>query len=217
MFIEILLVVLIIAVVWLIKEHFEYKKLLDEIKEKLIGSSTKGEIGERVLKNLLQPLIDANLIFVDFKIPESNKTIEFAYKIDKNKFVPIDSKWDGQPRQRIDEVKEKYIGKENTTPFGILCVPDKNFEMYEKNLDYAKERGVFIIKNSAIFCILGIISRFYENYKVSDDITELTKEISNWQTYCVDIKKCFDEVEQKMNKLKQTVYRNDTLRERCEF
>jgi len=202
---EILLIILIVIVIWLIIENRDTRKSLVDIKEKLIGSSTKGEIGERILRNLLQPLIEENSIVVDLKIAETNKKVEYAYEIDKDKFVPIDSKWDGQPTQRIEELKEKYIGKKNTTQFGILCVPDKNFEMYEKNLTFARERGVFVVKDSAIFSILGIIHAFYETYKVSGNIDKLNKAISNWQMYSVDVKKCFSEVEQKMNKLKNAI------------
>ncbi|MEE9176605.1 MAG: hypothetical protein V3U19_10590 [Thermodesulfobacteriota bacterium] len=207
---ETILVALIVALVGylvlLSRKLNEVSGDLHELHDVMIGSKTKGEAGERLLKSMIQPLIGTGFIETNLEIKGRNTFVEFGFKIDADQFVPIDSKWDGNPRTNIEDMKNKYLGAENTTSFGILSVPDKNFEGYEKNLGYAKERGVFIVRDSMVFPTLGIVKMFYEKYKASEEVEELFKTLENWNVYKVDVKKSFDEVEQKMGKLRKSVY-----------
>ena len=176
------------------------------LHDKMLGSSTKGAVGERLLESIIQPMIDSGFIEKNLEIADRNTFVEFGFKLDENLYLPIDSKWDGQPIKNIEDIKNKYIGAKNTTPFGILSVPDKNFERYEKNLIYAKDRGVFIVRDSLVFPTLGIIKIFHERYSTSKDVEKLYKTIKNWDTYHVDVKKHYESVEQKMGNLKKAIY-----------
>ncbi|MEE8401153.1 MAG: hypothetical protein V3R86_03255, partial [Candidatus Hydrothermarchaeaceae archaeon] len=170
-------------------------------------SKTKGESGERILKSMIQPMIDNGFVETKLEIPDRKTEVEFGFKLDENLYVPIDSKWDGPPRKNIDDMKNKYIGAKNTAPYGLLSVPDKNFEDYEKNLTYGRERGVFIVRDSMVFPTLGIIKMFYDKYKASTKVEDLYKTLQKWEVYNKDIIKHFEATEQKMNNLRKAIYK----------
>jgi hypothetical protein len=185
----------------------EMRGELHHLHDVMVGSKTKGEAGERLLKSMLQPIVDNGFIEANLEIPDRKTVVEFGFKIDDNLYVPIDSKWDGQPRKNIDDMKDKYIGAKNTAPYGILSVPDKNFESYEKNLTYGRDRGVFIVRDSMVFPTLGIIKMFYDKYKTSKEVEDLYKILRGWDVHNVNVKKHFEAVEQKMDNLRKVVYR----------
>lgn len=199
--------VLVVYLVFQSRLMNEMKYSIHELHNTMIGSKTKGEAGERILKSMIQPMIDNGFIETNLEIPDRKSVVEFGFKIDEDLYVPIDSKWDGPPMKNIDDLKNKYLGAGNTTPYGILSVPDKNFGDYEKNLTYGRKRGVFIVRDSMIFPTLGVIKMFYDKYKVSDEVEVLYKTLEKWGVYNVDIKKQFEAVEQKMDNLRKAVYK----------
>lgn len=207
---EVLLFLIAILVIYLIFQARGINEMKGELRhlcDVMIGSKTKGESGERLLKSMIRPMIDNGFVETKLEIPDRKTEVEFGFKLDENLYVPIDSKWDGQPRKNIDDMKNKYIGAKNTAPYGLLSVPDKNFEDYEKNLTYGRERGVFIVRDSMVFPTLGIIKMFYDKYKASEDVEDLSKMLSKWQSYNLDVIKHFESVEQKMNNLRKAIYK----------
>lgn len=174
------------------KKRDEFQKQSNEILTKeltnftrlLSGTKERGNVGENLLKEVLNPFIKSGKIITNLNV--DNKTVEFAWKLAQNKFIPIDSKLPDvinvykefckaeekkeqlkhkkeilhKIEKHIDEVK-KYRNKKNTTNKVIIAIPDAIFEMVpEINSDFERT-GIIVVGYQLVSYVASYIEREY--------------------------------------------------------
>lgn len=174
------------------KQRDEFQKQSNETLAKeltsftrlLSGTKDRGNVGENLLKEVLSPFIKTGQIITNLNV--DNKTVEFAWKIAQNKFIPIDSKLPDvinvynefcnakekkdqlkckkeilqKLEKHIDEIK-KYRNKKNTTNKVIIAIPDAIFDMIPEINSDIERTGVIVVGYQLVSYVASYIEREY--------------------------------------------------------
>lgn len=177
---------------------------LRDFQEFLRSPKLRGNIGEQILKDLLEQMI-----------PKANFRLQYTFKtgdrVDaiiktKNGLIPIDSKFPMENYQRyskakdekekenylnnffkdfkkhINTISKKYIlPSEGTVDFAIMYLPSEAV-YYEsiKNEEisrYAGEKKVFFVSPNSFYYFLQIVLQALENEKIEEKAKEVLKTL----------------------------------------
>ncbi|MBN1412243.1 MAG: hypothetical protein JW969_15465 [Spirochaetales bacterium] len=195
---EILLILLlalcatiVVVLILVILRLLALDKRNQALYEKLLGSSTKGQLGEAAIASILKPFIDAQLVVTDLPVEGLNRRVEFAVEVEEGNYCPIDQKTSGKARQDIDDVAHKYMGKPNTTFFAVLTVPEHLFVQYLKLRDYALQKGIIIVKNTDLVYAIPLILRLYRKFRQSGDVKSVQNLLARYQSIKAEMEKVF--------------------------
>jgi DNA recombination protein RmuC len=170
--------------------HREFERFIKLIS----GSKTSGKVGETLLEEVLKDYIRSGVVVKKLKI--GPKEVEFAWKLEENKYIPIDSKMMASKLKVIEEfekgektkeelkkeiektikdrIKElkKYQSTSITTKDCIAVVPEIALEVAPELISQAQEKNIFLCSYRDV--VLNAI--FLENiYKLSREKGDLGK------------------------------------------
>jgi len=168
------------------------------------GNKGKGMLGEKQLNNILEKSgIPPEFWVKNLVVGNDSKNIvEFAIKVDKNKWIPIDSKVldtdinesneiviDSKYETRVKEEAKKiskYLNKSNTGPYGMLVLqsddiylklmdefPNLFHEVIDKYKIHIASPSSFIQFAWSISYILNIYQKINKDEKIYDQMIQL--------------------------------------------
>jgi len=177
---------------------------LKEFQEFLRSPKLRGNIGEQILKDLLEQMI-----------PKANFRLQYTFKtgdrVDaiiktKNGLIPIDSKFPMENYQKyskvkdekekqsylnnffkdlkkhVDNISKKYIlPSEGTVDFAIMYLPSE--AVYHESINneeiyhYAGNKKVFFVSPNSFYYFLQIILQALENEKIEEKAKEVLQTL----------------------------------------
>ncbi|MFN3407221.1 MAG: DNA recombination protein RmuC [Caldimicrobium sp.] len=179
--------------------------LLNTLKSELFKLSQifisrgSGKSGERALEKTLS-LLPEHILSRNLKI--AGGEVEFALKLDEDKFIPVDSKFIKpdllqkenltieEERELIKSIRERakeiafYLKDERSVGMGIMTCPDGLFPLLQRKVfeDLEKEK-ILLVPYSLLLQILLFIHflwhRFHKNID-STDFTEFTGKLERF-------------------------------------
>jgi DNA recombination protein RmuC len=186
----------------------EIGRQIKDFQEFLRSPKLRGNIGEQILKDLLEQMI-----------PKANFRMQYTFKtgdrVDaiiktKNGLIPIDSKFPMENYQKytkvkdqsqkkelikqffkdtkkhIDVIAKKYIlPSEGTVDFALMYLPSEAI-YYEviNNVDlyhYAGQKKVFFVSPNSFYYFLKIIIQALENEKIEEKAHDILKSLRSIQ------------------------------------
>lgn len=178
----------------------DMKRLMESFTRTISGTKTRGMAGEEMLAEVLRNSIQAGIVVKDLKAADG--CVEFAWKVDSNKYIPIDAKLpdvfeligkydsasdveDQKSYKKeiifkiIKEIKnvQKYQNLPNTIDCCMLVVPPAVLEIAPEIISTAKESNVFICTYTDVFTIAYILGEQYIRMKEEGDIGKYRKMI----------------------------------------
>jgi DNA recombination protein RmuC len=192
---------------------------MSQIQKLLSGTQSRGGAGENILKGYFHDLIHSNIIETNIDVGHNLK-VEFGWKLDDGKFLPIDSKChdvldllkqletDNVDEQKkikkkiqtkvyssVQEVK-KYQNLSKTCRLCIMAVPDAIYELVPELSSSALIEGVILTSysNAALFGYL--ISRQY-----NDDLEK--GEIANYEHIFQDLQSIISQISEKTDSIER--------------
>jgi len=166
------------------------------------GTKERGQIGENLLKEVLNPFIRNGRVVKDLNI--DGKLVEFGWKVTPTKYIPIDSKLpdlielykdysetESQDRQKelkkkmYDKVKKrigdvvKYRSKHNTTDKVILTIPDAIYEIIPEINSEANKTNILVCGYHMVVYAAAFIEREYQLIMQSGDLGEYKESIES--------------------------------------
>ncbi len=167
----------------------EIQKATKRIESALLGSKSKGEIGENILYESLR-YFPPEMIDVNFKV--NGKPVEFAIILSDGKRIPIDSKWiglEGEEPPEIDiekaiakKAKEvsQYIDPSSTLSMAIAAVPDSVFARCKQaHIKAYRENRVLIMPYSMTIPYILALYNLHKSYVRSIDVELLNSYLSD--------------------------------------
>jgi DNA recombination protein RmuC len=160
----------------------EFSKQLSSLRDVFQSPKLRGNIGEQVLRDLLEQVLPRAHFHMQFKFREG-QVVDAIVKT-KQGIIPIDSKFplenfraissdpdDGAARKlfvrdvkkHIDAIHTKYIlPEEGTVDFAVMYVPSEAvyYEIMQRSegvLDYAAEKRVYLVSPNTFFYFLKVI------------------------------------------------------------
>lgn len=200
------------------QQILEIKEMVTSFIEMVSGTKTRGIVGEKLLEGVLRPLISAGI--VEKNLPIGSLEVEFAWKLDERKYIPIDSKFpevfkNGERnqteikqkiRKEIERVK-KYQNQPNTVREVILVVPESILEMSPELFQEAFKEGVILTTYKTVIPVAFLIQDKYLTYKNMGNTSLLQKAVQTYSTSLNNIGKnlnsAFDALKQIENALKR--------------
>jgi DNA anti-recombination protein RmuC len=179
----------------------QLNSMTKQVHDIFVGAPTKGKAGEEVLNKSLDTLVEMQL--VKKKVLLGGGVVEFAIAFSDKKFMPIDSTVrctkelnalsdagtnDEQRMEfaktvkkeiqaKVDDV-QKYIMPPTTVEQAIVAVPDGAMNYVSEVTADALNKGVFLIRYSALAPFVKMVSYVYSLYVVRGDITTLQEKLS---------------------------------------
>ncbi|MBC7320513.1 DNA recombination protein RmuC [bacterium] len=208
----------------------ETQKLIDEeiqritkrLESALLGSKSKGEMGENILYESLKQF-PPEMIDVNFKV--NGKPVEYAIILSDGKRLPIDSKWIGLDEESYDiekaiakKAKEvsQYIDPVSTIPMAIAAVPDSVFaQCKQAHIRAYRENRVLIMPYSMTIPYILSIYSLHKNYaynldteKISSYLSEIKTSVNKLETLLENnIARSITMVNNAYNESKQIIYK----------
>ena len=185
------------------------------------GNKGKGELGEQQVRTILEKSGLPKELWVE-NLTVNNNTVEFAMKSgEEGKFIPIDSKVldaelddnglviiDDKYKNKVSSAAKeihKYLGKSNTTNFGILVLQSDSIymklfeeyptffqEMIEKYKININSPSSFIQSAWQISYIISIYNRVHNDEKIYEDMIGTLETISKFANNMSSIHKTFN-------------------------
>lgn len=167
----------------------EIQKAMKRIETALLGSKSKGEIGENILYESLRHF-PPEMIDINFKV--NGKPVEFALILSDGKRIPIDSKWVGLENEDLSEVDiertiakkarevSQYIDPSSTLSMAIAAVPDSVFSRCKQaHIRAYKEDRVLILPYSMTIPYILALYNLHKSYARSIDAELLNSYLSD--------------------------------------
>lgn len=170
--------VILLLLFWLLARQRRADARVQLLFEKLLGSSTKGAVGEAILEDLLYPFLETGIVVRDLAITGTRGRVEFALELEPGLYCAIDQKTGRNPKKDIEDVSEKYINKPNTAFFGILTLPEGEYGSYSRHRDYAAARGVLVVRNIDLPYALPVLKMLHDRFRISKDTRLLNKRLA---------------------------------------
>ncbi|HEX7042162.1 MAG TPA: DNA recombination protein RmuC [Patescibacteria group bacterium] len=173
----------------------EIGRNMQELQDYLKSPKLRGNLGEQVLKDLIQQIFPKNSFHLQYQF-KSGEKVDAAIKTDAG-ILSIDSKFPLENFQRmvkstdekekmeskkefvrdvkkhIDAISKKYIlPDEGTMDFALMYVPSESvfYELVNIDdiLDYAREARVYIVSPSTLYAHLQTILLSFEGKKIEE-------------------------------------------------
>lgn len=170
----------------------EIQKATKRIETALLGSKSKGEIGENILYESLRQF-PPEMIDINFKV--NGKPVEYAIVLSDGKRIPIDSKWVGLETEDLQDIdieraivkkaKEvsQYIDPVSTIPMAIAAVPDSVFARCKQaHIKAYRENRVLIMPYSMTVPYILALYSLHRSYARSIDLERLNSYLSEIRT-----------------------------------
>lgn len=203
-------------------------KPLERIETTFFGSSGNkgiGELGEMQLKTWLDKFgVDRNVWIENLQIEDASGIgqVEFAMRssFENDKWIPVDSKviqakrdenndvdiedYAKKVKDRAKEIHDKYLGKKNTTNYGILVMHSN--EIYDKFVSKKAEIVTAISQSQNVMIIsptlfiqcalllsywLGLYKNIEKAANLCNDINDLMRSIRYFNEQIEGIKDSF--------------------------
>ncbi len=200
----------------------EVQRITKRLESALLGSKSKGEMGENILLESLKQF-PPEMIDINFKV--NGKPVEYAIILSDGKRLPIDSKWIGLDEESYDiekaiakKAKEvsQYIDPASTIPMAIAAVPDSVFaKCKQAHIRAYRENRVLIMPYSmTIPYILSLYSlhksyaRNLDTEKVGIYLSEIKTSLNKLETLLENnIARSITMVNNAYNEGKQIIYK----------
>lgn len=171
----------------------DMRNIMDSFMHTISGTKSRGMVGEEILQEVLQNSIQVGL--VEKNLQTSAGVVEFAWKLDANKYIPIDAKLpdifelvdkyniieNAEERKVLRKnISEKIKGQikkvqvyqnlSNTIDNCILVVPPAALEIAPEIVSLGKESNVFVCTYKDVFPLAYILQEQYIRMKEEGDI-----------------------------------------------
>lgn len=201
----------------------DMRNMIETFTRTVSGTKTRGMVGEDILGEVLQNSIQAGLVVKNLKTDGGD--VEFAWKLDAAKYIPIDAKLpdifelvekynaskdpDEQKAHRKEIVEktkkevrnvQKYQNLPNTFESCILVAPPAALEIAPEVVAIGKESNVYVCTYRDVFPIAHVLQEQYIRMKETGDIGTYRKLVDRLL-----------QVLGKINKLVETVDRGITI------
>jgi hypothetical protein len=213
------LVALAFAVLFfsLLSQRQEIRRLNDTLQYTLSMlniSPKKGEAGENMVYKISDSMIEAGVLEKKVVLPDK-KEMDFAALLGSSEsgeriYIPVDSKVNKAPLKVIEEIS-KYTGLQfgsgiRTTTFAIVGYPDDEEQKYMEKRTEARMQAVFFVKMSQLPAYLNFIRWYHDNIAPLESASyRIGQVLILFKSHYAQIQKEFNEVDQKMRKLSQTL------------
>lgn len=186
----------------------EVSRSMRDLQEFLQNPKLRGNIGEEVLRDLLNQTFPKSAVFLQYEFKSGNK-VDAALKTDAG-LLPIDSKFPmgnfqkmmGEEtaaererakrefardiRHHIDAISEKYIlPEEGTVDFAIMYVPAEAVYYEIVNLvpvmEYARNKRVYPVSPTTLYAHLQIILMSFEGKQIEQQARSVLSAIRSIQ------------------------------------
>ncbi|MCX7796191.1 MAG: DNA recombination protein RmuC [bacterium] len=167
----------------------EIQRITKRLESALLGSKSKGEMGENILYESLKQF-PPEMIDVNFKV--NGKPVEYAVILSDGKRLPIDSKWIGLDDESYDVEKaiakkakevSQYIDPVSTIPMAIAAVPDSVFSQCKQaHIRAYRENRVLIMPYSMTIPYILSLYSLHKNYARSLDVEKMNSYLSEIKT-----------------------------------
>jgi DNA anti-recombination protein RmuC len=199
------------------RHYDELEKDVRSIHDVMVGSYTKGKMGEQALEAALKLL--SQMGRVKTKVPLGGGVVEYAVVLNDGKVLPIDSKFVANKeleRLHNDETKveekadlartirrkvqdkisevQKYIDPDKTTPMAVLAVPDSVMEFLTDLVPEAAARSIILLGYSSIPQLIPYFIKIYGSFAVAKDAKKLQE--------------CIEKIQQQINSLGDDFFPN---------
>ena len=211
----------------------DMKHTVEVFTRTVSGTKTRGMVGEEVLRDVLHNSIQAGVIVTNLKI--GGGEVEFAWKLDANKYIPIDAKLPdvfglverynassdpneqkGCRKEIADKIKkeikniQKYQNQPNTIDNCMLVVPPAVLEIAPEIIAIGKESNVFVCTYKDVFPIAHVLEEQYLRLQEEGDIGKYKQMIKS-------LFNIIDKINAKTNTIKDAITQltnaNDSIRE----
>jgi DNA recombination protein RmuC len=171
----------------------DMKNMIQSFTRTVAGTKTRGMVGEEILRDVLQNSIQAGLVATNLRT--DNGEVEFAWKLDANKYIPIDAKLpdvfelvekynsSGDLEQQksykkdiVEKIKkeiknvQKYQNLSNTIDNCMLVAPPAAIEIAPEIIGIGKDANVFVCTYKDVFPIAHVLQEQYIRMKEEGDI-----------------------------------------------
>jgi hypothetical protein len=196
------------------QETRRLSETLHETLRTLNISQKKGEAGENLVYKISESMIEAGVLEKKIVLPDK-KEMDFAALLGSSEngerlYIPVDSKVNKAPIKVIEEIS-KYTGLQfgsgiRTTTFAIVGYPDDEEQKYMEKRTEARMQAVFFVKMSQLPAYLNFIRWYHDNIAPLESASyRIGQVLILFKSHYAQIQKEFNEVDQKMRKLSQTL------------
>lgn len=162
----------------------EFSKQLSNLRDVFQSPKLRGNVGEEVLKELLEQVLPRSSFATQFKFREG-QVVDAMVKT-RQGIIPIDSKFpmenfrvlqscstEDEPairktferdvKKHVDDIARKYVlPDEGTVDFAVMYVPSEAvyYEVVQRSealLDYAAERRVYLVSPNTFYYFLKVV------------------------------------------------------------
>ena len=206
-------------------------KSIESFQKTIRGTSTRGQVGERLLKERLKPFIESGQIKTDVKL--DGGVVEFAWKLPHGKYIPIDSKLpevddlikefestDDDNRKRIgkqitDKIKKqisnvtKYQNTSRTIDRCVLVVPAGILDVSPELIDEGASKGVIVCSFETVYVHVFLLAREYEIINEKGDVGKYKKIIEQYQGIIIQVQEKTETIQRGMTTIEGA---NDSIR-----
>ncbi|MCI0503257.1 DNA recombination protein RmuC [Candidatus Micrarchaeota archaeon] len=198
---------------------------MGQIQKLLSGTQSRGGAGENILKGYFHDLIKSNIIETDIVVGHNLK-VEFGWKLDDGKYLPIDSKChdildllkeleaqdlevqkkvkkkiQNKVSNSIQEVK-KYQSLSKTCRLCVMAVPNAIYDLVPELSSYALSEGVVLTGYSNAAFIGYLISQQYNADLDKGDLKEYEHIVQDLLSIVTQIHEKTDSIEKGLRIIK---------------
>ena len=182
----------------------EVSRSMRDLQDFLKNPKLRGNLGEEVLKDLLNQVFPKNAVYLQYQF-KSGEKVDAALKTDAG-ILPIDSKFPMENFQKmvkgetedererakrefsrdvkkhIDAISKKYIlPEEGTVDFAIMYVPSESVYYEIVNLlevmEYARNQRVYPVSPTTMYAHLRIILLSFEGKRIEQQARSVLSSI----------------------------------------
>ncbi len=162
---------------------------IDKLTSLLIGSRSRGAVGESLLRKNLLPLIESGIVIENLRLSD-NRVVEFGWKLNDGKYIPIDSKFpipekeehikkiSSFLKEEVDKVAS-YQNLQDTIDYCVLAIPDEFVSTLAGLIsESALKKRVLITGYSNVVHICVVVANAY-NSKSKNDLQKLRDDLEH--------------------------------------
>ena len=178
-------------------------KNIESFNRTILGTSTRGKVGEQLLKEKLKPFIESGQIKTNVKI--DGGVVEFAWELPDGNYVPVDAKLPDVDRlvkefEETDDENKKRVGKEikdkikkqipairkyqnssKTIDRCVLVVPGSILGMFPELFEEGASQGVVVCSFENVYMHLFLLAREHEILTEKGDVGKYKKILEQYQ------------------------------------
>ncbi len=199
------------------RHYDELEKDVKSIQTVMVGSYSKGKMGEQALETALKLL--SQMGRVKTKVPLGGGVVEYAVVLYDGKVLPIDSKFVANKeldRMNNDDTKledkadlartirrkvqdkipevQRYIDPDKTIPMAVLAIPDSVMELVTDLVPEAASKGIILLGYSGILQLIPYFIKIYGSFALAKDAKKLQQ--------------CIETIQQQVNSLSDDFFPN---------